>query len=106
MTFEGKDMITNLQGDTVRVSRGPVAAFVAIKHLGTNGGGFFGANDLFQVEAHGESAATALQKEHQKQSFGDGFLWIERHEIGQGRRQIICIHSHKFAAHGAGEGID
>lgn len=50
MTFEGKDMITNLQGDTVRVSRGPVAAFVAIKHLGTNGGGFFGANSAHPLE--------------------------------------------------------
>lgn len=44
MTFKGKDIITNLQGDNVQVSRGPVAAFVAIKQLGTNGGGFFGSN--------------------------------------------------------------
>lgn len=50
MTFEGKDIITNMQGDTVRVSRGPVAAFVAIKHLGTNGGGFFGANSAHPLE--------------------------------------------------------
>ena len=26
------------------IARGPVAAIVAIKQLGTNGGGFFGAN--------------------------------------------------------------
>jgi K+-transporting ATPase ATPase A chain len=50
MTFEGKDTITSLQGDTVQVSRGPVAAFVAIKHLGTNGGGFFGANSAHPFE--------------------------------------------------------
>lgn len=50
MAFEGKDTITNLQGDTVQVSRGPVAAFVAIKHLGTNGGGFFGANSAHPLE--------------------------------------------------------
>jgi potassium-transporting ATPase potassium-binding subunit len=50
MTFEGKDTITSLQGDTVRVSRGPVAAFVAIKQLGTNGGGFFGANSAHPLE--------------------------------------------------------
>lgn len=42
MTFEGKDHITTLEGQKVDVSRGPVAAFVAIKHLGTNGGGFSG----------------------------------------------------------------
>ncbi|NBR14132.1 MAG: potassium-transporting ATPase subunit KdpA [Flavobacteriales bacterium] len=50
MTFEGKDTVQNLQGETVEVSRGPVAAFVAIKHLGTNGGGFFGANSAHPFE--------------------------------------------------------
>ncbi|MFT3796743.1 potassium-transporting ATPase subunit KdpA [Flavobacterium sp.] len=50
MTFEGKDSITTLQGDSVEVSRGPAAAFVAIKHLGTNGGGFFGANSAHPLE--------------------------------------------------------
>src|SRR5215210_4621268 len=50
MTMEGKDQFISLQGDTVNVSRGPVAAFVAIKHLGTNGGGFFGANSAHPLE--------------------------------------------------------
>jgi len=50
MTFDGKDTIINMQGDTVQVSRGPVAAFVAIKHLGTNGGGFYGANSAHPLE--------------------------------------------------------
>lgn len=50
MTFEGKDTITTLQGDTVAVSRGPAAAFIAIKHIGTNGGGFFGANSAHPLE--------------------------------------------------------
>ena len=50
MTFQGKDTIVGLQGDTIQVSRGPVAAFVAIKHVGTNGGGFFGANSAHPLE--------------------------------------------------------
>ncbi|MHA4739492.1 potassium-transporting ATPase subunit KdpA [Dyadobacter sp. MSC1_007] len=50
MTFEGKDSIVNMQGDTVGVSTGPVAAFVAIKHLGTNGGGFYGTNSAHPLE--------------------------------------------------------
>ena len=50
MTFEGKATITSLQGDTVQVSTGPVAAFVPIKHLGTNGGGYFGANSAHPFE--------------------------------------------------------
>lgn len=50
MTFEGKQSITTLQGDSVQVSTGPVAAFVAIKHLGTNGGGWFGTNSAHPFE--------------------------------------------------------
>lgn len=50
MTFEGKETITTLQGDTVQVSTGPVAAFTAIKHVGTNGGGFFGTNSAHPFE--------------------------------------------------------
>ena len=43
-SYEGKDQYISLQGDTVNVSRGPAAGMIAIKHLGTNGGGWFGAN--------------------------------------------------------------
>ena len=50
MTYKGIDTLTTLQGDIIHVSRGPVAAFVAIKHLGTNGGGFFGANSAHPIE--------------------------------------------------------
>ena len=53
MTFEGKDAMTSFQGEKVEVSRGPVAAFVAIKHLGTNGGGFFGPNSAHPLENPG-----------------------------------------------------
>ncbi|WP_223601790.1 potassium-transporting ATPase subunit KdpA [Chryseobacterium sp. GVT01B] len=50
MTFEGKDHIITLEGQKADVSRGPVSAFVVIKHLGTNGGGFFGANSAHPLE--------------------------------------------------------
>jgi potassium-transporting ATPase potassium-binding subunit len=50
MTFEGKDKITTLEGNEQNVSRGPVAAFVAIKQLGTNGGGFYGPNSANPME--------------------------------------------------------
>jgi len=50
MTFKGKDQFVSMQGDTVHVSRGPVAAMVVIKQLGTNGGGFFGANSAQPME--------------------------------------------------------
>jgi len=49
-SYKGKDTVITMQGDTVHVSRGPVAALVAIKHLGTNGGGWFGANSAHPIE--------------------------------------------------------
>ncbi|MGC3943769.1 MAG: potassium-transporting ATPase subunit KdpA [Chryseolinea sp.] len=49
-SYEGKDAITTLQGDTVQVSRGPAAGMIAIKHVGTNGGGWFGANSAHPLE--------------------------------------------------------
>lgn len=50
MTLQGKQPLITLQGDSVAVSRGPVAAMVAIKELGTNGGGFYGANSAHPLE--------------------------------------------------------
>lgn len=49
-SYAGKDTIVTLQGDTVGVSRGPAAGMIAIKHLGTNGGGWFGANSIHPLE--------------------------------------------------------
>jgi K+-transporting ATPase ATPase A chain len=50
MTFNGPHKITTLQGDTVNVATGPVASMIPIKELGSNGGGFFGANDAHPFE--------------------------------------------------------
>ncbi len=49
-SYKGKDTIIGLQGDTVHVSRGPAAAMIAIKQIGTNGGGWFGANSAHPLE--------------------------------------------------------
>lgn len=49
-TFDGAAKVVTLEGDTVQVARGPVAAMVAIKQLGTNGGGFFGPNSTHPFE--------------------------------------------------------
>jgi K+-transporting ATPase ATPase A chain len=50
MTFEGSAVAHTLEGATQTIARGPVAAFVAIKQLGTNGGGFFGPNSTHPYE--------------------------------------------------------
>ena len=49
-SFDGKDTVITMQGDTVQVSRGPAAAMIAINHLGTNGGGWFNANSAHPFE--------------------------------------------------------
>jgi K+-transporting ATPase ATPase A chain len=50
MTLEGAATATTLEGGQQTLARGPVAAVVAIKQLGTNGGGFFGANSTHPFE--------------------------------------------------------
>ena len=49
-SYDGKDSIVTLQGDSVQVSRGPAAGMIAIKQMGTNGGGWFGANSAHPLE--------------------------------------------------------
>lgn len=50
MNFGGKAQYVSMQGDTVNVSRGPAAAMVTIKQLGTNGGGYYGPNSANPME--------------------------------------------------------
>jgi K+-transporting ATPase ATPase A chain len=50
MTFQGSAVATTLEGIQQTIARGPVAAFLTIKQLGTNGGGFFGPNSTQPFE--------------------------------------------------------
>jgi K+-transporting ATPase ATPase A chain len=50
MTLQGAIKAVTLEGADQTIARGPVAAFVAIKQLGTNGGGFFGPNSTHPFE--------------------------------------------------------
>jgi potassium-transporting ATPase potassium-binding subunit len=49
-TFDGHATATTLEGATQTIARGPVALMVAIKQLGTNGGGFFNSNSATPFE--------------------------------------------------------
>ena len=57
-TFSGHAVAHTLQGGTQDIARGPVASQIAIKHLGTNGGGFFNANSAAPSRAPRASPAT------------------------------------------------
>ncbi len=50
MTFNGKEIVTTLEGKEQQISQGPAAAMIAIKQLGTNGGGYFGVNSSHPLE--------------------------------------------------------
>ncbi|MGE0708444.1 MAG: potassium-transporting ATPase subunit KdpA [Planctomycetota bacterium] len=49
-TLDGAAVVQTLEGATQTIARGPVAAVVAIKQLGTNGGGYFGPNSTHPFE--------------------------------------------------------
>jgi K+-transporting ATPase ATPase A chain len=49
-TLAGPQAVTGIQGSHQLIARGPVASQVAIKQLGTNGGGFFNANSAHPLE--------------------------------------------------------
>ena len=49
-TFDGYPTATTLEGAAQQIPLGPVASQIAIKQLGTNGGGFFGQNSAHPFE--------------------------------------------------------
>jgi potassium-transporting ATPase potassium-binding subunit len=49
-TFGGHATAHTLEGATQTIARGPVAMMIAIKQLGTNGGGFFNSNSAVPFE--------------------------------------------------------
>jgi K+-transporting ATPase ATPase A chain len=49
-TFSGHATAHTLQGATQSIARGPVASQIAIKQLGTNGGGFYNSNSAVPFE--------------------------------------------------------
>ena len=49
-TFDGHATATTLQGAEQTIARGPAASQIAIKQLGTNGGGFYNSNSAVPFE--------------------------------------------------------
>lgn len=49
-TLDGNFTVETVEGKYQDIAMGPVAALESIKHLGTNGGGFFGANSTTPFE--------------------------------------------------------
>jgi K+-transporting ATPase ATPase A chain len=49
-TFQGHATAHTIEGATQTIARGPVALMIAIKQLGTNGGGYFNSNSAVPFE--------------------------------------------------------
>jgi K+-transporting ATPase ATPase A chain len=49
-TFDGAATATTVEGGQQQIARGPAATQIAIKQLGTNGGGFYNANSTVPFE--------------------------------------------------------
>lgn len=49
-TLSGTHTVSTIEGKLQDIAVGPVAALESIKHIGTNGGGFFGANSAHPFE--------------------------------------------------------
>jgi K+-transporting ATPase A subunit len=77
-TLAGQALATTVEGGEQAVARGPVATQVAIRHLGTNGGGFYNTN-----------AATVRKP--------DGVHEHLRTATAAGRASRLCLH---VRAHG------
>ena len=48
--FHGHTEVTTVEGTTQVIAGGPAASQIAIKQLGTNGGGFFNVNSAHPFE--------------------------------------------------------
>ncbi len=49
-TFQGAETVTTVQGAEQSIARGPAASQIAIKQIGTNGGGFYNSNSAVPFE--------------------------------------------------------
>jgi potassium-transporting ATPase potassium-binding subunit len=49
-SFEGYQAVTTIEGATQTIFAGPVASLVSIMQVGTNGGGYFGANSAYPLQ--------------------------------------------------------
>jgi K+-transporting ATPase ATPase A chain len=101
-TFSGAASATTLEGAQQTIARGPVASMLAIKQLGTNGGGFYNSNAAVPFENPNgltnflEMTAILLIPIAQVFMFGK--------MIGQ-RRQAIAIAAAMFIMFAVGIGV-
>src|SRR5262245_1965126 len=89
MTFQGAAKATTLEANEQAIARGVVAPEVAIKQLGTNGGGYFGPNS-----AHPYENPTPLSNFAETWSIAIiplAMVWTLGHMVGRRRLALVVF---------------
>ena len=102
-TFHSYATVTTLQGGHQTIARGPVASQIAIKHIGTNGGGFYNSNSAVPFEGPGSFGGYFELFLELLIPFGAVFMfgrWI------RGMRNALAIFAAMFALFAVGVGVN
>jgi K+-transporting ATPase ATPase A chain len=102
-TFHSYATATTLQGGHQTIARGPVASQVAIKHLGTNGGGFYNSNTATPFEGPGTFGGYFELFLELLIPFGAVFMfgrWV------RGMRNALAIFAAMFVLFAVGVGVN
>lgn len=89
VTFQGAARATTVEGREQVIARGMVAPEVAIKQLGTNGGGYFGANS-----AHPYENPTPISNLAELWSIAIipmAMVWVLGHMVGRRRLAVVVF---------------
>jgi K+-transporting ATPase ATPase A chain len=102
-TFHSYATATTLQGGHQTIARGPVASQIAIKHIGTNGGGFYNSNSAVPFEGPGSFGGYFELFIELLIPFASVFMfgrWI------RGMRNALAIFAAMFALFAVGVGVN
>jgi K+-transporting ATPase ATPase A chain len=88
MTFESAAKATTVEGAEQTIARGVVAPMVAIKQLGTNGGGYFGPNSTHPYE--NSTPLSNLAETWSITIIPMAMIWTLGHMVGR-RRLAVTI---------------
>lgn len=102
-TFHSYAQVTTLQGGRQTIARGPVASQVAIKHLGTNGGGFYNSNSAAPFEAPGSFGGYFELFLELLIPFASVFMFGR---MVRGMRHALAIFAAMFALFAVGVGVN
>ena len=89
MTFEGAARATTVEGAEQVIARGVTAPMVAIKQLGTNGGGYFGPNSTHPFE--NPTPLSNLVETWSILAIPMAMVWALGHIVGRRRLAVVIF---------------